>query len=74
MKYRSYIFTLLCFTCLLLSCRQEVSPRIEHEKSFAEIAQVAAAEGNFFAIMLVDPDCPPCRKLYDALGQNLSCG
>ena len=67
MTHRLYIIALLCLAGSLLSCRKNTPYRIEYEKSFAEIAQLAADEDKHFAIVLADPDSFACRALYIAL-------
>jgi metal-sulfur cluster biosynthetic enzyme len=72
MRYQINISVLLCLTGLLLSCQQNAPSPIVYELSFAEIAQLAATKNRSFAIVLTNPECPPCGKLQTTLHEELS--
>ena len=72
MKHSIYTFVLLCLTGLLINCNQDTPSRIVYEMSFEEIAQLAAAENKGFAIVLADPNCPPCHVLHQALFDDIA--
>jgi hypothetical protein len=73
MKYRFYIpILLLSFAGLLLSCRQNTPSRIVYERTFEEMAQLAAAEGKTFAVVLTHPDCSPCGIFRNILYRDIS--
>ena len=71
MRYRLYIFLMLCLVGSLLGCRQNALVRIVYEMPFEEIAQLATEENRHFAIMLSHSDCPACRSLYSALHNTI---
>jgi hypothetical protein len=49
-----------------------VPSHIEYEKSFEEIAQLAATENKYFCIILSHPACPPCEALHTRLFDEVS--
>ena len=72
MNCKIYISALLCLTLLLSGCRQNAPSRIIYELSFEEIAQLAASERKSFAIVLADPNCPPCQLFHEALFNDIA--
>jgi hypothetical protein len=57
---------------MLLSCKTDKPSRIEYEKSFEEMVQLAADGNKYFGIVLSNPECSPCEMLHQILFDDIS--